>query len=63
MQFVGCAFLVVSKKSEYIGNQLDSKCVIVGRSISSASSDECNRDDRLSIKVCLENNFSLFNRA
>jgi len=63
MQFIGCAFLVVSKKSEYIGNQLDSKCVIVGRSISNASSDKYDRNNGLGINVCLEDQFSLFNRA
>ena len=63
MQFVSFAFLVVGEQSEDVGDQLDPGCVFVGRSIASSSSDEGDRNGGLCIKICLEDDFCLLDRA
>ena len=63
MQLVSCSLLVVNEQSKDIGDQLDSSCVLVGRSVSRASSVEGDRSWRLSIKVSLEDELCLLDSA
>ena len=63
MQLVSCSLLVVNKKPKNIGDQLDSSCVLVGGSVSRASSVEGDRSWRLSIKVSLEDELCLLYNA
>ena len=63
MQLVSCSLLVVNKKPKNIGYQLDSSCVLVGGSVSRASSVEGDRSWRLSINVSLEDELCLLDSA